>query len=264
MSAVKLPRLRGPHPKPRPARLRAFGRLAALLVLLDLAVACQKGESANPGPEASPTAQQERPPFELKDSTTGVLLTWLDESGDFHVEESLAAVPEGRRNQVRVVQTERLEGTGDAVVVADLTQKDAEGRYALTMMPRSEWNKLGAERRKVRMDAVLDPSAAPTASLNAPLDPVVLQQVRAIIYGASWCKPCHDAESLLKKLGVNVTKKDIESSRAAQAEMQAKLAKAGQSGASIPVIDVAGELFVGFNPAVLKQAVKRAAKKLAP
>jgi glutaredoxin len=82
--------------------------------------------------------------------------------------------------------------------------------------------------------------------------------VTAIVYGADWCKPCHDAERYLKSLGVRVTKKNIEESRAAQAEMQQKLARAQRSGSSIPVIDVMGRILIGYSPGSLKQAVEAA------
>ena len=67
-----------------------------------------------------------------------------------------------------------------------------------------------------------------------------------------------DLERYLKSLGVSVTKKNIEESRAAQAEMQQKLARANRSGSSIPVIDVMGRIFVGYSPGSLKQAVEAA------
>jgi len=41
--------------------------------------------------------------------------------------------------------------------------------------------------------------------------------------------------------------------------MQAALAKAGRRGGSIPVIDVAGEILVGFDPRALDKALARAA-----
>jgi hypothetical protein len=40
--------------------------------------------------------------------------------------------------------------------------------------------------------------------------------------------------------------------------MQEKLAKAHRQGGSIPVIDVMGQLFVGFSEGALKAAVARA------
>ena len=47
----------------------------------------------------------------------------------------------------------------------------------------------------------------------------------------------------------------------AAAEMQAKLARIKRSGASIPVVDVMGQVFIGYNPSVLKQAVEAARRK---
>jgi glutaredoxin len=88
--------------------------------------------------------------------------------------------------------------------------------------------------------------------------------VTAIVYGADWCKPCHEAERYLRSLGVAVTKKDIEESRAAQAEMREKLARVNRAGAGIPVIDVMGKIFVGYSPGPLKQAVDAARHATAP
>jgi glutaredoxin len=176
---------------------------------------------------------------------------------------------------VRVVPTDQAEGSGASVYVADLTVKRPDGTYAVSTLPRSEWEKLGADLRKTRMEA-LAPSAKPAApegsagagnavAGNPTLD---AQQangaVSAIIYGADWCKPCHDAQRYLESLGVSVTKKNIEESRSAQAEMQEKLARSNRAGSSIPVIDVMGRIFVGYNPGSLKQAVDSARRGNAP
>jgi glutaredoxin len=244
---------------------RAVGRTLLAALFCAAAGACSKSttagdgaagqaeKGANPSPDATPA------PFELKDDTADLLLTWIDDQGDFHVVQTIAEVPEAGRAQVRVVITTKDVGTGQTVFVADLRTKDAQGRYPIASMERSKWNDLGADKRKVRMEQLApkppssaEPAAAGTEAVAAN------GKVRATIYGASWCKPCHDAEALLKKLGVDVVKKDIEESRAAQAEMQEKLAKAGRGGASIPVIDVAGQLFVGYSPGQLTAAVERA------
>ena len=201
------------------------------------------------------------PKLELRDDTADLLLTWIDENGDFKVVQSTQEVPEGAREKVRVVVTTQEAGTGQRVYVADLRQKQSDGSYAVASLARSEWNQLGAERRKVRMEAFApaEPAAsAAAATTSADGKEVKGRKVRAVIYGADWCKPCHDAEKLLKKLGADVTKKDIEKSRAAQAEMQLKLRKAGRTGASIPVIDVQGKLFVGYSAHALKRAVAAA------
>ena len=230
-----------------------------------LAVGCSKKPDApeateSAGAFAHPTTRS-LPALELRDDTPDLLLTWIDEAGDFHVVSSIAEVPEPARERVRVVVATREEGTGQLVYVADLRTKQPDGTYPVTSISRAEWNEIGADRRKVRMES-LSPSVASAAATEAVSEATPgSTAVSAIIYGAPWCKPCHDAEALLQKLGVNVTKKDVEESRAAQAEMQQKLAKAGRMGASIPVIDLAGQLFVGFDPRQLTDAVGRARKR---
>ncbi len=233
--------------------------------LLALSVACSKAKpttegaagAAENGVASSPSAAQ----FELKDETPNLLLTWIDEHGDFHVVQTIAEVPEAGRAQVRVVNTTLEQGVGKTVLVADLRSKDPQGRYSVVSMDRAKWNELGAEKRKVRMEALAPKAPAPdTTGAGTETSLAADGKVRAVIYGASWCKPCHDAEAFLKKLGVEVVKKDIEESRAAQAEMQQKLTRAGRGGASIPVIDVNGQLFVGFDRRSLSAAVEQARK----
>lgn len=244
---------------------RALARTLLVATFGVTVVACSKRPSGGDGATAeadkgnNPAPNTTPVPFELKDDTADLLLTWIDDQGDFHVVQTIAEVPEAGRSQVRVVITTKDVGTGQTVFVADLRSKDAQGRYPVTSMDRAKWNDLGADKRKVRMEqlAPKPPSSADPAPTGAEAV-AASGKVRATIYGASWCKPCHDAEALLQKLGVDVVKKDIEESRAAQAEMQEKLTKAGRGGASIPVIDVAGQLFVGYSPGQLTAAVERA------
>lgn len=216
----------------------------------------------NPGTEALPA-------LTLTDETPNLLLTWIGDDGDFHVVEKIADVPADRRAQVRVVITDKAMGTGQTVYVADLGTKRGDGSYAVTTLPRSEWEKLGADRRKTRMEALApgqasgqppgsSPDAAAAGGAAGAAEGAPAGTVTAIIYGADWCKPCHDAERYLKSLGVAVTKKDIEESRAAQAEMREKLQRVNRMGASIPVIDIMGKIFIGYSPGPLKQAVDAA------
>jgi glutaredoxin len=135
-------------------------------------------------------------------------------------------------------------------------------------MARAEWEELGASKRKARLEA-LAPSALPSGqppgagaaqpdgkSGSAGKTPAT--GVVAIIYGADWCKPCHDAERYLKQRGATVVKKDIEGSEVAAEEMRKKLERVGRSGASIPVIDIMGQIQIGFSPAALEQALSSA------
>lgn len=223
------------------------------------ASACERTASEEQGgapPEPSALGDG-LPSLELTDATPGLLLTWIDEQGDFHVGETIAEVPSEHRERVRVVVRDRSEGTGDLVYVADLRTKQGD-RYRVDVLPRAEWEELGAQKRKVRLEQ-LAPGVKPASQVTAG-DEAANGAVSAIVYGADWCQPCHEAERFLKSLGVHVTKKDIEASEAAQAEMQTKLARAGKRGASIPVIDVMGKLFVGYNPGALEHAVLAARK----
>jgi len=246
------------------------------LYFATVALAVTLGCRAHPTPGAMASAQASAAPAEalpglkLTDDTPNLLLTWISEDGDFHVEESIGKVPEAQRSRVRVVPTDQAEGSGTSVYVADLTVKRADGTYAVSTLPRSEWEKLGADLRKTRMEALapsMKPPAPEGAAGSASSDtqqPGANGAITAIVYGADWCKPCHDAQRYLESLGVSVTKKNIEESRAAQAEMQEKLARANRTGSSIPVIDVMGRIFVGYSPGSLKQAVDAARRANTP
>jgi glutaredoxin len=102
--------------------------------------------------------------------------------------------------------------------------------------------------------------AATAASVAAPSGAATPKRaVVVIIYGASWCRPCHEAADWLKARGVAYVVKDVEHTPGAEAEMSDKLQRAGRRGGSIPVIDVNGELLVGFSPGALAQALEKAA-----
>lgn len=237
---------------------------AALSFWLALTViGCRKdaGTESEPGSAAPKT--NELPPLAVKADTPNLLLTWIDEQGEFHVVQKPLDVPVTARKQVRIVVADRRDGTEDRVYVADLNETTPDGHYRVKTMSRSAWDELGAGRRKARLEAL----APPTGSAPPPL-PTGSAQANAalvvIIYGADWCKPCHDAERYLKRQGVSVVMKDIEQNEAAAREMQQKLARAGRAGASIPVIDVVGRILVGFSPSSLDQALEaaRSAKPL--
>lgn len=71
------------------------------------------------------------------------------------------------------------------------------------------------------------------------------------VYSATWCGFCHAAKQYFDKLGVAYTDKDVESD---QAYMQESVDKSGQMG--IPVIDIAGDIVVGFDRARIDTILK--------
>ncbi len=238
---------------------RALLFLACVLALSG----CKRHDDASsPKPVSAAPKSSALPALDVKADTPNLLITWIDDKGDFHVVQKPADVPPEGRKQVRVVAADKEAGTGDLVYVANLDETTPDGAYRLTTMTRAQWDELGASRRKARLEA-LAPSAAAPPSASAPAAangkmPAGPSKLTAIIYGANWCKPCHMAADYLQAHGVTVVHKDIEASEAAQAEMQQKLARAGRGGASIPVIDIMGQILIGYSPSALDNAIKTA------
>ncbi len=63
-----------------------------------------------------------------------------------------------------------------------------------------------------------------------------------IVYSTPTCPYCHQAKSYLSQKGVTFTDKDVAADLPAREEM---VKKSGQLG--VPVIDVNGQIIVGFN-----------------
>lgn len=215
-----------------------------LVFLLAFAVSC-RSKSA-PDADAAP-----EPPV-VTEGATGLMLTWIDEAGEFHVETQVASVPPGARERVRV---QVLGGTKDpppdTVFVADLRTPGEGGRYPVRAASSDEFEKVAVERRAKKGGAVLAARSAapPSASAVAPASPGV------IIYGADWCGPCHQLQAYLKSKGVPFVEKDIDKDPGAASEMRQKLAKIGRAAGSIPVIDVHGRILVGFDPGAVDRAL---------
>ena len=72
-----------------------------------------------------------------------------------------------------------------------------------------------------------------------------------VIYGAEWCAFCHTAMQYLDKLGVKYTYYDIDKDLTKGREV---IEKSGQTG--IPVLDIGGEIIVGFDRPKIDAALK--------
>ncbi len=215
----------------------------SFVVLLLLAGACrhkQKNGDSGIAPQ---------PQLQLTDQTKDVLLTWIDESGDFHVTESVAEIKDANKERVRVVFTNSDTVDPDHVWVADLRQKDGNGAYPIHSIARSAWEEMGASHRKSRLEAIAAPTPTPDAGTAAG-------ELTAVIYGAEWCKACHEMAHYLKTKGIKYIEKDVDKSSVIQAELQSKFAKAHvPPTSSIPVTDINGRLIVGFNPQAVDAAI---------
>lgn len=251
--------------------LRAWLVTALLSASLLQVVACSKKRDEV---DAKPT---ELPALSFRADTPNLMLTWIDERGGTHVVASPDRVPEPSRDFVRVVVSDRNEGMGDPIYVSDLSKPDAGGSFSTRSVPRSVWEDEIERRREKSAEAALDPrpdapeprapsepraparnqpSPSPDAGEPAPADGQ--SHVKAIVYGADWCSPCHQALDHLKRRGIRATFKNIEKDGVAQAEMDAKLKKVGRADGRIPVIDIDGKILVGFSARAIDAALAQA------
>lgn len=231
--------------------------LAAFVVLLAIASsACHR---------AQPTANRDGGAVStvVRPDTEGLLLTWIDDKGDFHVETNVGDVPMMGRDAVRVVDPNdqaSQQMTEDDVLVVDLRQTGADGTYPVRTMTRTSFEAMAVARREKAGPTLANaaPNRAPSASSTGPAsgsDPSRSMRAPVVIYGAEWCGACHDAARYLRHRGIPYIDKDIEKDPAAAREMQQKLAKNGLNAGSIPVIDVRGKVLIGFNPADIDAAL---------
>jgi glutaredoxin len=212
-------------------------------------------------------------PFVVNDASKDLLFTWIDAKGDFHVEQSTKDVPLAGRDSVRVVDPSREDGThGDRIFIADLRVAGADGNYPVHAATLADFDALALSRRQGKLPTLADDggtTTVPTASAIAinpsmpnididPNAPTTTGRPPVVIYGASWCGPCHQAQAYLRQKNIPFVDKDIEEDPGAAKEMQAKLAKAGMHGGSIPVIDVRGHIMIGFNPQQIDEALGQA------
>src|ERR1700690_4413575 len=83
---------------------------------------------------------------------------------------------------------------------------------------------------------------------------------RVIVYGTSWCGACKAAREFLHSHHIPYVEKDIEKDAAAENELARKAKGAGLKLGGVPVIDVAGQLTMGYDPNTLPRLWAQANK----
>lgn len=210
------------------------------LALGVLATACGSGSEATSGEGASdPLGEVVTPPFAVRGSAEGLVLTWYDEEGP-HVASSRTEIPTEHRAEVRVDSLELSpeERDPDHVFVADLRSADDHGDYTVRRLPRDTFE-----------DHVTGLVAAAHSEEHASAGDV-------IIYGASWCGACHEAQAFLQARGIPFVERDIEHDPGAREDMQRAASAAGIPTTSIPIIDFRGTIIRGFDREALERAIR--------
>lgn len=76
-------------------------------------------------------------------------------------------------------------------------------------------------------------------------------QSNVIVYSAGWCAFCHAAKQYLDKLGVTYDERDVEADPQNAVEAVTKSQQRG-----IPVLDIAGDIVIGFDRPRIDAALK--------
>ena len=242
-------------------------RVASVLVALvtvfsaTTSLSCKsKSSRAAAADDASP--KPSLPPLTIRDDSHDLTFSYILLDGGFRQVKSVADVPYEARDAVRVWSENSGDGiAGPYIYVADLRMKLPDGTYRVDVMERSYFDDLAEDRRKKSKLGTAPPAGG---NVDPPggggqVKPGTGKLV-VIIYGADWCKPCHDAESFLKSKGIPFVHKNIEDPNDNE-EMREKLESAGIHSNSIPILDVGGKLLVGYDPGELDRAIAEAQVK---
>jgi glutaredoxin len=178
------------------------------------------------------------PPFAVRGAADDLVLTWYDEEGP-HVASSRTEVPTEHRAEVRVdsLEVSPDDRDPDHVFVADLRTADEHGDYTVRRLPRDTFE-----------DHVTAFVAAAHAEAHAGAGDV-------IVYGASWCGACHEAQAFLTARGIPFVERDIERDPGAREDMQRAASAAGIPTSSIPIIDFRGTIIRGFDRDAIERAI---------
>lgn len=269
--------------------VRTLKSFAAGLVVLSLVGGSLPACSKKRGDDKDIKADKpDLPPLAFGDDTPNLMLTWIDGRGGTHVEEKPDYVPPQGKKLVRVLIKGDDAGVSDPIYVVDLTSQSGDGKYAARSMPRREWDEEIERRRGARMASLPEGQGDDTGPRRAPRPPRVprptgpgpggnepgpqgdndpprhplndaAKNVNVIVYGASWCGPCHMAMKHLDSIGVKYTFKDVDKDPGASSELHGKLAKARMQEGSIPVIDIGGRLLVGYDAGAIDRAIEQVA-----
>jgi glutaredoxin len=220
-----------------------------------LVVACALGMGAceperPPAPSAEAVKQGATAASDqvwLEQGASKVVLSYAGERGRFEDTGDPAEVPERARGLVRVTLLEGPKPAPSQVWVANLRELEADGRWRLQTVPRDLFEEL-ALGEGLSSDVVLPEGLQPPDKIDRTSE--------IVVYATAWCGVCRKLTAYLDRKGVAYVEKDIEKDQKAAAELVAKARKAGINASSVPVVDVRGELMVGFQRARLEKLLQ--------
>jgi glutaredoxin len=223
------------------------------LALAAAFVGCGDRTPASPdgGPRAVDTDEAPRVPAEA-DAGAGLVFTWFEEAGGFHVTRALSDIPEGRRTVVRVQDPASPPLDPSKVWVADLREA-RNGTFPVRQMSRAEFERLGRRAPPPRDPPPRAGDAAGHVDAGAPGAPGATPQV--VMYMSSSCPVCRSARTWLTRQRVSFVERNVGSDPAAASELQEKARRQGIRADGVPVFEIGGRLIPGFDQRALTQAL---------
>ncbi len=202
-------------------------------------LACNK--PAPSAPEQSKTDLP--PPFDMR-LRAGLMFTYLDGEGLQHSTEKLEDIPEDKRGAVRVIDLNlapEARGAGKWIYLADLRKANDDGTYPYQPLPAAKFDKAVAH-----------------APIRHKVDQAMENSTKQVtVYSTSWCGVCAKAKAYLRERKVPFVERDVEKDESALAELGEKARRAKVQPQGVPVIDVYGELMLGFDEARLSQMLEK-------
>ncbi len=211
-----------------------------LLCLLVLPLACKRASSTS---ITAGDAGQGLPEVRVTSDGGPYLFSYYGEDGKIHDASEVDKIPASARRQVLVRDLGRAPSelqTDRYLYLADLSHPMGDEGFATSVVSRYQF------------DAQDDPHLAlPGDALDETSDGG--SERRVIVYGTSWCGACKAAREFLHSHHIPYIEKDIEKDQAAESELARKAKRAGLKLGGVPVIDVAGQLTMGYDPGTLSR-----------
>lgn len=242
------------RPSPPSSCTATARRPLALVTLLTALLACGPEKPPAPDRPAAAAAADPNDPANaaptIPAEPTDAILSYAGERGTFKDTNKPADVPEDARGLVRVTLLQGPEPPPGRVWAVNLRTPEADGGWKLTTVERALFEELAlGQGLSSQVDGLHGASALPPG-LEAP--PAAPAESEVIVYKTDWCGVCKQLTAYLDRKGVKYVAKDIEKDAAAASELRAKSEEKHLKTGSVPVIDVRGELMVGFDRARLE------------
>jgi glutaredoxin len=84
---------------------------------------------------------------------------------------------------------------------------------------------------------------------------------RVLVYGAEWCGPCHKLRAWLRDREIDFGYVDVDKNAAGRRRLDQQRQKQHVENRNIPVVEIDGTLYVGFDREKLEPALEALPKK---